>query len=114
MPDYFEIVEPAPVCPACHSKHRQTRAGRTSTGTQRYQCQDCKRHYCVENRRFRYPLAMRRQAAGLYRSGFSLRQIARKFSVNHQTVVNWIRTEAECEGPKTDVDNSHAVAHTLK
>ena len=80
-------------CPSCRSSHRQTRAGRTPSGTQRYQCQDCKRHYCVENKRYRYPLAMRQQAVCLYDSGASLREIARTFAVNHQTVVNWVRKD---------------------
>jgi len=88
----FDPAASAPVCPACHSKHRQTKAGRTTSGTQRYQCQDCKHHYCAENRRYRYPLSMRRQAVWLHASGLSLRQIARTFSVNHQTVVNWVRS----------------------
>jgi len=80
-----------PVCPACRSKYRQTKAGRTSHGTQRYQCQDCKRHYCAQNLRYRYSLAVREQATHLYATGISLRQIARMLSVNHQTVDNWIK-----------------------
>jgi transposase-like protein len=91
----FTQTEVVPVCPACHSRHRQTRAGRTATGTQRYQCQDCKRHYCAENRRYRYPLELRQQAASLYQNGYSLRQIARTFAVNHQTVTNWVRSAPE-------------------
>lgn len=90
-------VEVEPVCPGCHSRHRQTKAGHTASGTQRYQCQDCKRHYCAENRRYRYPLALRQQAANLHRQGLSLRQIARAFSVNHQTVTNWIRALGDQE-----------------
>ena len=95
MKNGFEATGSMPICPACRSRHRQTRAGRTASGTQRYQCQDCKRHYCAENRRYRYPLALRQQAICLYRDGRSLRQIARLFSVNHQTVINWVKTDAD-------------------
>lgn len=101
MKDRFETTASTPICPACRSRHRQTKAGRTTSGTQCYQCQDCKRHYCAENRRYRYPLALRQQAANLYRDGISLRQIARRFSVNHQTVINWVRTNADRNAPDT-------------
>ena len=110
MQDCLETAGATPVCPACHCKHRQTKAGRTSTGTQRYQCQDCKRHYCAENRRFRYPLALRQQAACLYESGIPLRQIARMFSINHQTVVNWVRTDAEQPLPQGQANNDSTYA----
>lgn len=97
MNQCFDRKTTTPICPACGCRHRQTKAGRTGTGTQRYQCQNCKRHYCAENRRYRYPLELRKQAASLYANGQSLRQIARTFSVNHQTVVNWIRSDANQE-----------------
>jgi transposase-like protein len=103
-------VETAPVCPVCHSKHRQTKAGRTSSGTQRYQCQDCKRHYCAENRRYRYSPAVRQQAAHLYANGISLRQIARIFSVNHQTVDNWVRTSDDPALSANNLPNSTGTA----
>ncbi len=95
MQQCFDTTSSNPICPACHSKHRQTKAGHTTSGIQRYQCQDCKRHYCTENRRYRYPLDIRQQAAGLHANGSSLREIARTFSVNHQTVVNWIRSDED-------------------
>ncbi len=95
MEDRFETMGTMPICPACRSRHRQTRAGRSASGTQRYQCQDCKRHYCAENRRFRYPLALRQQAVRLYANGHSLRYIARTFAVNHQTVNNWVRSDRD-------------------
>ena len=59
-------------------------------GNQRYQCQDCKRFYMSENRRYRYPASLRQRAVELYCSGIRLREIARMLSVNHQTIAKWI------------------------
>ncbi len=81
------------LCPACQSRHRQTKAGRTVNGAQRYQCQDCKRYYSPINQRYRYPSGMREQAARWHAAGKSLRQIARDLDVNPQTVVNWLRPD---------------------
>jgi transposase-like protein len=79
-----------PVCPHCQSRYRQTKAGRGGNGNQRYQCQDCKRYYVAVNRRYRYPVAVRQEAANLFRQGLCCREIARRLSVNHQTIANWV------------------------
>ena len=79
-----------PVCPACRTSHRQTKAGKATNGNQRYQCQDCKRYYVQDNRRFRYPENVRQRALELHTMGMALRQIARELCVNHQTVANWL------------------------
>lgn len=79
-----------PVCPTCRHSHRQTKAGIAVNGNQRYQCQDCKRYYVKENRRYRYPVELRQRAVEMYREGLRCRQIARELELNHQTVINWI------------------------
>ena len=79
-----------PSCPICKGIHRQTKAGLAVNGNQRYQCQDCKRYYVQENRRYRYPAELRRKATEMYAAGMRYRQIARELCVNHQTVANWI------------------------
>jgi transposase-like protein len=98
------VTLPFPICPSCRCKHRQTKAGRTRHGDQRYQCQDCKQYYSTQNRRYRYPLPLREQAIRLYREGQSLRQIASQFAINHQTVSNWIKADGlanrEDESPR--------------
>lgn len=96
------MTEYKPVCPCCQSRHRQTKAGRTVYGNQRYQCQDCKRYYCEENRRSRYPVSLRQEALRLLADGMSLRQIARTLCVNHQTVINWVNTPGEQERDMPD------------
>lgn len=87
----LELPNVRPVCPACGSRFRQTRAGKTLYGDQRYQCQDCKRYYSMHNRRYRYPEDVRRKAVDLREAGCSLRQIAQQLAVNHQTVSNWVK-----------------------
>lgn len=104
-----------PICPSCRSKYRQTKAGRTRHGDQRYQCQDCKQYYATQNRRYRYPLTLREQAIRLYREGQSLRQIASQFAINHQTVSNWIKAN-NLQNTKDDnsryaSENMNSVSH---
>lgn len=84
------ISTPKPVCPDCHGFHRQTKAGMAVNGNQRYQCQDCKRFYVGENRRFRYSADVRAKAVEMHSNGLAYRHIARLLDVNHQTVSNWI------------------------
>jgi len=79
-----------PTCPTCRHIHRQTKAGIAVNGNQRYQCQDCKRYYVKENRRYRYPAELRERVVEMYRGGLRCRQIARALKLNHQTVINWI------------------------
>ena len=88
------MVTMNPVCPLCRSAHRQTRAGRAANGNQRFQCQDCKRFYTYENRRYRYPITTRQKAVELYCEGIHVREIARLLDVNHQTIAKWI--DAPC------------------
>ena len=88
-----------PVCPLCNGEHRQTRAGLAVNGNQRYQCQDCKRYYVQENRRYRYPVELRRKAMEMHASGSGCRQIARELYVNHQTISNWLNNS--CSVPRS-------------
>ena len=101
-----------PICPSCRSKHRQTKAGRTRYGDQRYQCQDCKQYYSTQNRRYRYPLILREQAIRLYREGQSLRQVASQFAINHQTVSNWIKADASENGKGESLRYASATSAT--
>jgi transposase-like protein len=87
-----------PMCPDCKSSYRQTKAGLAVNENQRFQCQDCKRYYVEENRRFRYLSAMRTRAVELHHRGQPNRAIARTLSVNHQTFANWVKRD-EGSGP---------------
>jgi transposase-like protein len=84
------MAEFKPVCPYCRHCYRQAKAGRAVNGNQRYQCQDCKRTYVRENRRFRYSPDLRLKAIELRSDGLTYRQIASLLDVNHQTIANWV------------------------
>jgi transposase-like protein len=79
-----------PTCPACHATHRQIKAGRHASGSQRYQCRQCGRKYAPLPASHGYAASVRAQAVRLYVDGLSLRQIARQLGVVHQTVANWV------------------------
>jgi transposase-like protein len=77
-------------CPYCHSSERQVKAGFNRTGSQRLQCQACRRQYTPEPLPLGYDDQTREQALKLYLEGNGLRRIGRLLSVNHQSVANWV------------------------
>lgn len=77
-------------CPHCHSRERQVKSGFNRTGSQRLQCQACRRQYTPEPRPLGYNDQTREQAIKLYLEGNGLRRIGRLLSVNHQSVANWV------------------------
>ncbi len=78
-------------CPYCQATTRQIKAGLNRTGSQRFQCRECNRHYTPEPNLNGYPEAVRQQAVRLYLEGTNQRRIGRILSVNHQSVANWIK-----------------------
>jgi len=77
-------------CPYCQASEKQVKAGYTEAGSQRYQCQQCRRRYTPEAKTQGYGDEMRHQAVKLYVDGMNFRRIARHLAVHHQTVINWI------------------------
>ena len=77
-------------CPYCHSTERQVKSGFNRTGTQRLQCQSCRRQYTPEPNPLGYDDKTRVAALKLYLEGNGLRRIGRLLSVNHQSVANWV------------------------
>ena len=77
-------------CPYCQATTRQIKAGLNRTGSQRFQCRHCSRHYTPEPNINGYPEAVRKQAVRLYLEGTNQRRIGRILSVNHQSVANWV------------------------
>lgn len=82
-------------CAYCSSKEGQVKAGFNRTGSQRYLCKLCDRHYTPEPKTHGYSKAVRLQAVRLYLEGNSLRSIGRVLGVNHQSVANWVNAHAE-------------------
>jgi transposase-like protein len=59
-------------------------------GSQRFQCQACRRQYTPEPKPLGYDDKTKEAALKLYLEGNGFRRIGRLLSVNHQSVVNWV------------------------
>lgn len=79
-------------CPYCGSCVRQTKAGHTPCGSQRYHCHACQRLYSPFPKEHGYPSETRQKAIQLYLEGNGLRRIARLLRVSPQSVSNWVNT----------------------
>jgi transposase-like protein len=77
-------------CPSCGATERQHKAGTNNSGTQRYECQSCRRTYTPEPKPHGYDAATRKSALKMYVDGINFRRIARFLSVSPQTVCNWV------------------------
>jgi transposase-like protein len=77
-------------CPHCRSTERQVKSGFNRTGTQRLQCQTCRRQYTPRPNPLGYDDKTKEQALKLYLEGNGFRRIGRLLGVNHQSVANWV------------------------
>jgi len=81
-------------CPYCQGTTGQNKAGLTESGSQRYQCQACKRRYTPQPKTQGYPDSVREQAVKMYVDGINYRRIGRLLGVDHVSVMNWVRAHA--------------------
>ncbi len=81
-------------CPHCHQESKDIKAGRHASGSQRYQCEHCRRRYTPEPSPHGYSDEYRHQAVKLYLEGNSYRQIGRLLQVSYMSVVNWVHDAA--------------------
>ena len=79
-------------CPHCESTERQVKSGFNRTGSQRLQCQSCRRQYTPAPNPLGYDEKTREAALKLYLEGNGFRRIGRLLSVNHQSVANWVNS----------------------
>jgi len=77
-------------CPHCRSTERQVKSGFNRTGSQRLQCQSCRRQYTPAPLPLGYDDQTREAALKLYLEGNGFRRIGRLLGVNHQSVANWV------------------------
>ena len=77
-------------CPSCGAVTHQTKAGKTRCGTQRLQCQHCRRYYTKAPQKKGYPEATRTLALKMVVDGTNFRRTARLVGVCPQTVINWV------------------------
>lgn len=79
-------------CPNCSSQGKQYKAGFNHSGSQRYQCSQCKRVYTPQPNPNGYDPEIRMLAVRMYVEGNSYHAIARILKVNPQSVVNWVKS----------------------
>jgi transposase-like protein len=84
-------------CPACSAENRLVKAGRNSSGSQRFKCKVCGSTRVYYPRRRKYGAGWHAQVQELHREGKSFRAIARILKINHQTVANWINNSPASE-----------------
>lgn len=82
-------------CPNCEENRRQYKNGKTKAGSQRYRCYDCGCSYTPEKKPQGYGNVIRQKAIKMYIDGSGLRRTGRQVGVHHQTVANWVKTQAE-------------------
>ena len=82
-------------CPKCQAEERQVKNGLNPSGSQRYKCKACGRVYTPEAKRQGYDQSKREEAVRLYVDGLNLRRIGRILGVNHQSVANWVKAQAD-------------------
>ena len=79
-------------CPHCRSTERQVKSGFNRTGSQRLQCQACRRQYTPAPNPLGYDEKTREAALRLYLEGNGFRRIGHLLTVNHQTAANWVNS----------------------
>jgi transposase-like protein len=60
------------------------------SGSQRYVCKACRRHFTPEPNPMGYSAEIREQAVKMVVDGANYRRTGRYLKVNHQSVVNWV------------------------
>lgn len=91
-------------CPRCYNNNQQTRDGRTPAGSQRFRCRACGCRYTPFPKDQGYQEEVRFQALQFYLEGKSMREIARRLNVNHQSVANWMQDYARYLPPDLPPD----------
>lgn len=76
-------------CPQCCSDKRQTKAGFTRSGSQRYFCVACAKTYTPQPKPRGYAPQVRQQAVRMCLEGIAQRKTARVLQVAVQSVGNW-------------------------
>ena len=93
-----------PTCPRCNKTAHQARDGRTPAGSQRYRCALCSCRYTPQPREQGYDEEVRFQALQMYLEGCSMREIARRLDVHHQSIANWMADYARYLPPDLPPD----------
>jgi len=101
-------------CRYCQRTDDQAKAGMNRSGTRRYRCGYCERHYTPLPKSQGYPEDVRLRAVEMHREGTPLRRIGTILGVNHQSVVNWTRQQQAAPPPTAPTPDTVAVAASVK
>jgi transposase-like protein len=78
-------------CPRCRLDDATIKCGFNKSGSQRFQCKRCNHYFTLNGDRPTAHSCEHNEAISLYKKGkLSLRDIAKKIGIAHQTANNWI------------------------
>jgi transposase-like protein/AcrR family transcriptional regulator len=80
------------ICPSCQSDRIAKNGHRQNQ--QRYICQECNRQFTDKYNIRGYPPKIKQDCLDLRQQGISFREIERRTGVNHNTVINWVKSAA--------------------
>jgi insertion element IS1 protein InsB len=99
-------------CKHCKSE-QVVKDGKNGSGSQRYLCRTCARHFTPQPNPIGYDDAMKQTAVKDYLDDGNFRRIGRQLKVNHQTVVNWVNQAASTllpdDAPRPVIDDDAVV-----
>jgi hypothetical protein len=75
-------------CSHCESED-VVKAGLNPSGSQRYVCKTCRRHFTPQPKPQGYGADVRERAVKMVIDGANFRRTGRYLRVNHQSVINW-------------------------
>jgi transposase-like protein len=80
------------VCPNCNTRKQQLRNGKNQSGSLRVRCKPCGRYYTFRATPYKYTDQKKANTLWTVKYGefTSLRAVARRANINHQTLRNWI------------------------
>ena len=81
-------------CPFCQATDSQVKAGLHRSGSQRVQCNHCRRRYTPEPNEAGVAETIRESAIRMSIDGINQRRIARTLGVSQGSVSNWVRERA--------------------
>jgi transposase-like protein len=71
------------------------KAGMNPSGSQRYVCKACGRHFTPHPHPMGYSAEVRQEAVKMVMDGANFRRTGRHLQVNHQSVANWVTAVAK-------------------
>ncbi|MCS7061803.1 MAG: hypothetical protein RMN25_11655 [Anaerolineae bacterium] len=99
-------------CKHCDSE-QTVKAGKNGSGSQRYRCKGCGRHFTPNPNAIVYPPAIRQEAVAMDVDGHGYRRTGRNVRVNHQSVATWVKAAAQqalaAPIPRPPVDDNTVV-----